>query len=76
METVKKEYITIIFGIMKGSCFHFNFFLTSATSSSPKAAPCEDSFPALLGDPQPMTVLQQRMLGWFIFSIAFSRAIL
>ena len=66
--------VSISFGISKGLYFHFNLFLTNATSSSPSAAPWEDALPDLLGEPYPMMVLQEIKLGFFdfkVFLIAF-----
>ena len=42
---------------------HFSFFLTNAISSSPRGDPCEEAFPDLFGDPNPMTVLQDIKVG-------------
>ena len=50
----------------------------AATSASPSAAPCVASVPCLLGEPQPMMVLQQTSVGrsgsafaaWIAVSIA------
>ena len=38
-------------GILKGSYFHFYFFLTSFISSSPNGLPCDEALPPLFGDP-------------------------
>ena len=52
-------------GISKGRCDQFNFFLTNLISSSPKGDPCEEDFPDLLGEPNPITVLQEIKVGLF-----------
>ena len=60
--------------IAKGSEIQFNFFLTSLTSSFPRAAPCEEALPDLLGEPYPIIVLQEIKFGFFefkLFLIAF-----
>ena len=53
---------------------HLSFFLTNAISSSPKGEPCDEAFPDLLGDPKPITVLQDIIVGLLdldAFEIAF-----
>ena len=52
---------------VKGSLPHFSFFLTKAISSSPKGEPCEEAFPDLFGDPNPIIVLQDIKVGLFAF---------
>ena len=61
----------ISFGTSKGSYFHFNFFLTRATSFSPRAAPWEDALPDLLGEPYPIIVLQEIKFGFFYLKLFF-----
>ena len=46
---------------------HLSFFLTKATSSSPRGEPCEDAFPDLLGEPYPIVVLQEINVGLLDF---------
>ena len=52
-------------GISKGSYSHPSCFLVFAISSSPKGDPCAPDVPALFGDPNPISVLQQIKVGWF-----------
>ena len=61
------QVVKISLGISKGSLFHLSFFLTNDTSSSPKGEPCEDAFPDLLGEPKPIKVLQEIILGLLDF---------
>ena len=61
-------------GVSNGSLFHLSFFLTKAISSSPKGDPCEEAFPDLFGDPNPIIVLHDITVGLFAldaFVIAF-----
>ena len=52
-------------GITNGSWDHFNFFLMSFISSYPIGLPCADDFPDLFGDPYPIVVLQEIIVGFF-----------
>src|SRR5680860_369811 len=45
-------------------------------SSSPSGAPCDDSLPCLLGEPKPITVLQQIRVGCSVLARATSMAAL
>ena len=42
-------------------------FLTSLISSLPRGLPCEDALPDLLGEPKPIFVLQEIIVGFFAF---------
>ena len=50
-------------GISNGSLFHLSFFRTKVISSSPRGEPCEEAFPDLFGDPNPIIVLQDIIVG-------------
>jgi hypothetical protein len=55
------------FGTENGSLDHFNFFLTKVISSFPRGDPCEEAFPDLLGEPKPIMVLHDIIVGFFDF---------
>ena len=38
---------------------------TNLISSEPSGLPCEEAFPDLLGEPKPITVLQDTIVGLF-----------
>ena len=50
-------------GITNGSAVQFNAARVAAISSAPSAAPCTSCVPCLLGEPLPITVLQQMSVG-------------
>ena len=50
-------------GISNGPCVQPSASRVAATSSLPSGAPCEDSLPALFGEPKPMVVRQQTRVG-------------
>ena len=52
-------------GISNGSLFHLSFFRTKVISSLPRGEPCEEAFPDLFGDPNPIIVLQDIIVGFF-----------
>jgi hypothetical protein len=56
-----------------------SFFLTKEISSSPSGEPCYEAFPDLFGDPKPIMVLHDIIVGLFdldaleiAFEICFS----
>ena len=51
IEIDNQTTLSKLFGILKGSYFHFNFLLTNFISSSPKGLPWDDALPLLFGDP-------------------------
>ena len=57
----------IFSGIIKGSWSHFYFFLTKIVSSFPKGFPWVEAVPDLFGDPYPIVVLQEIVVGRFAF---------
>ena len=57
------KHLKYLVGISNGLLFHLSFFLTNAISSSPKGEPCEEAFPDLFGDPNPIIVLQDIIVG-------------
>jgi hypothetical protein len=57
-------------GISNGAALQPMYSRTAATSLSPSAAPCTLSPPCRLGEPLPMTVLQQIRVGLSAFLAA------
>ena len=55
----------ILSGISNGLDDQLSFFLTSFISSSPRGAPWDDALPDLFGDPKPIIVLQDIIVGFF-----------
>ena len=75
--SLQSHAFLISLGISNRSCSHPSDSLTLAISSSPRGAPCVSAVPALLGEPNPMTVLQSIKDGLsdaFASVIAFEMA--
>ena len=76
---ISLQAVKIALGISNGSLFHLSFFLTKVISLSPSGEPWEEAFPDLFGDPNPIIVLHDIIVGLFAldalviaFEICFS----